>query len=77
MIARGIMEFGQRFEADVQKWFYSKDFESLINYPKHPEAKISVPTPEHFHPLIVVAGACEASDKAEQVTKGLVSLAYC
>ena len=50
-------DWNTRFDGAVQSWVASKDFKSLANYASHPDAKNSVPTPEHFLPIMVVAGA--------------------
>ena len=63
-------DWAVRFDADVQKWIKSKDFKSLSNYAAHPDAKKSVPTPDHFLPLVVVAGASEPDDEVKVITEG-------
>jgi 4,5-DOPA dioxygenase extradiol len=51
-------EWAVRFEARVRALLAARDHEPLIDYPRLGEdALLSVPTPEHYLPLLYVAGA--------------------
>lgn len=66
------------FDSAIANWLDKRDFQSLANYAKHPEAKLCVPTPEHFLPLLVVAGASSEEDRIDTFTEGpsMRSLAF-
>ena len=63
-------DWNLRFDRDVRSWITKRDFKSLANYATHPDAKLSVPTPEHFLPLLVVAGASDSDDDIQIITEG-------
>ena len=52
------------------EWIEKRDFESLAKYASHPDAKLCVPTPDHFLPIMVVAGAALPEDKVKIITEG-------
>lgn len=51
-------------------WLERREYDKLLGYSSHPDAKLSVPTPEHFLPLIVVAGAASEKDELRTITEG-------
>ena len=47
-----------RFETAARKMILTDDYESLINYEKlGPDARLSIPTPDHYFPLLYILGS--------------------
>ena len=47
-----------RFETTARKMILTGDYESLINYEKlGPDARLSIPTPDHYFPLLYILGS--------------------
>lgn len=58
-------EWAQNFDSWVKDKLLKKDFDPLIrDYQESEEARLSVPTPEHYYPLLYILGA---SDKEDQI----------
>lgn len=72
-------DWAERFEAVVRRGLEDGPRETLINYPALGEdAMLSVPTPEHFLPLLYVLGASEADEPVrfynDEIDLGAVSM---
>lgn len=60
-----------KFDEWIKSQIISGQCNDIINYKSQGEiAKLSVPTPDHFYPLLYVLGARKASDKAEFFYEG-------
>jgi 4,5-DOPA dioxygenase extradiol len=55
-------DWGERFDAHVQQVMTS-DPGQLASVHRHPDFRASVPTPEHFLPLLYLAGLASAADE--------------
>jgi len=56
-------DWAVRFEAAAKRLMLARDFERLIQYESlGPDAALSIPTPEHYLPLLYVIGCAEQSD---------------
>ena len=65
-----ISDWGARFDAEVMRIMTSAPGE-ILRAGTHPDYGLSVPTPEHFLPLVYVAGLCqEARETAEVLVEG-------
>lgn len=53
-------DWGERFDSAVKQCMES-DPGRLPDLSKHPDYALSVPTPEHFLPLLYLAGLCQAA----------------
>jgi 4,5-DOPA dioxygenase extradiol len=81
MIDRGAMmgegggkahDWAAAFSADIRAAIAKGDDEAVVHYEKFGEtAKLSVPTPEHYLPLLYVLGAREAGDAASFPVDGI------
>jgi 4,5-DOPA dioxygenase extradiol len=71
-------DWAQRFDAGVEE-IMTTDPRRLAAAPAHPDYASSVPTPEHFLPLLYLAGLCGAASEraqpfAEGCTMGSISM---
>jgi 4,5-DOPA dioxygenase extradiol len=65
-------DWARRFEAEVREQIETDDDEPLIEYEKlGKEAQLSIPTPEHYLPLLYVLGTRHADDQAKFPTAGI------
>jgi 4,5-DOPA dioxygenase extradiol len=60
MLARGARgqayDWATRFDADVKQYLAAGDDRSIVEYTRHPDGSLAVPTPDHYLPLLYVAG---------------------
>lgn len=50
----------------------ARDFRALVEKPLETEAgRLSIPTPEHYYPLLYVLGAADSAEKIEFITEGI------
>src|ERR1035438_10495364 len=68
-----------RFELEAKEMMIAGEYEPLIDYEKlGPEAKLSIPTPDHYLPLLYVIGARQAGEAisfpVEGVDGGAISI---
>lgn len=65
-------DWAQRFDQRVRDCLLKGNFAPLINYDRlDPEALLSVPTPDHYLPLLYVLGAGLPEDRVEFITEGI------
>ena len=65
-------DWASRFESVVKKKLLQRDHAALIDYPQlDPEAHRSVPTPEHYLPLLPVLGALRDDDEISFPVEGI------
>jgi 4,5-DOPA dioxygenase extradiol len=63
-------DWGQRFDSEVRRCM-TTDPSRILDVVRHPDYALSVPTPEHFMPLLYVAGLCRhAGQPAEVLVDG-------
>lgn len=66
----GVYEWAQQFDAEVQR-IMTSDPAALPQIVNHPDWLKAAPTPEHFIPLLYLAGAAgEANSRCEVVVEG-------
>jgi 4,5-DOPA dioxygenase extradiol len=64
-------DWAQDFDAWVAKRLEDRDFATLMRYRDlAPHAALAVPTPEHFEPIFVTAGAARATDTLTTIYEG-------
>lgn len=71
-------DWGERFDAEVRR-IMTSDPAGLLSVPSHADYGLSVPSPEHFLPLLYLAGMAHASGEkvvpfAEGGTKGGITM---
>lgn len=64
-------ELGVKFDAWVKEKIEARDFKPLVAELQTPEAQFSVPTPDHYDPLLYILGASAPSDKMEFIYEGM------
>lgn len=65
-------DWAARFAAEIRTAVLARDHDSLINYGKFGDAaRLSVPTPEHYLPLLYILGAQSAADQAQVFVDGI------
>lgn len=67
------------FDAEIKRRILAGDHQAIIDYPQFGDlARWSVPTSEHFLPLLYVLGVCAPDDElvffTEQVTLGAIAM---
>ncbi|MES2933011.1 MAG: 4,5-DOPA dioxygenase extradiol [Pseudomonadota bacterium] len=56
-------DWASRFNQVVRSGVLNQDFESLVNFDKHGEdARLSIPTTDHYLPLLYILGAVQDDD---------------
>jgi 4,5-DOPA dioxygenase extradiol len=61
-----------RFEQEAKQMMVAGEYEPLIDYEKlGPEAKLSIPTPDHYLPLLYVIGARQAGEAISFPVEGV------
>ncbi|HEY1562386.1 MAG TPA: 4,5-DOPA dioxygenase extradiol [Caulobacteraceae bacterium] len=78
-IGGGVAPWAERFEALVRRGLEDGPRETLVDYPALGEdAMLSIPTPEHYLPLLYVLGASEADEPVrlynDEIDLGAVSM---
>lgn len=71
-------DWGERFDAEVKRIMGCAPSQ-LSSVLRHPDYALSVPTPEHFTPLLYLAGLCSVTDEpvtvfAEGGTMGAITM---
>ena len=63
-------DFTVRFDEHVQRALDGRDDDALLAYRDHPDGLLAAPTPEHYLPLLYVAGARHDDDELTVLTDG-------
>lgn len=74
-----IMDWAQEFDGWVKEMAIKRDFKSLIDSPlKSKAGQLSIPTPEHYLPLLYILGASDSNDNLnfdiEEFQNGSISM---
>jgi 4,5-DOPA dioxygenase extradiol len=64
-------EWASRYDALVQRYVQDGDDEALVDYGRHPDAELAVPTPAHYLPLLYAVGLRRNDDACEVLIDGL------
>ena len=76
----GLVDFGGagraydwavRFDADVQRYLHEGMNDALVRYDSHPDGRLAVPTPDHYLPLLYVAGIRRNDDPLKVLVDGV------
>lgn len=63
-------EWNVRFNNDIKQWMLNREWDKLVKVTTHPDFKMCNPTPDHFLPIMVVAGASSSTDQVMIVSEG-------
>ena len=65
-------DWAQRFEVQARNLMVQGDHQSLVDYESlGRDAQLSVPTPEHYSPLLYVLGASDEDDVVSFPVQGM------
>jgi 4,5-DOPA dioxygenase extradiol len=64
-------EWAARFDEYVRDAILAHDDAALIDYLDHPDGRVCAPTPDHYLPLLYIAGARQASDTSTFPIEGM------
>ncbi|MBI5905160.1 MAG: 4,5-DOPA dioxygenase extradiol [Deltaproteobacteria bacterium] len=72
-------DWADEYDSRLQEWILAGDHDSIVDYPRHGEiARLSIPTNEHYLPLLYVLALREEGEPveffAEKVTLGSISM---
>jgi 4,5-DOPA dioxygenase extradiol len=63
--------WAQSFDDWVTERVATRDFDALADYKKREEARLAVPTSEHFEPLFIACGASRDDDTFVEIAHGI------
>ncbi|MEI7593621.1 MAG: 4,5-DOPA dioxygenase extradiol [Actinomycetes bacterium] len=66
----GPFDWNVRFDAHIQRALEHHDEGALIDYNNHPDGLLAVPTPDHYIPLLTIAGSRVSGDSLSVLTHG-------
>ena len=55
----------------VVHYLMMTDDKALLDYPRHPDGMLAVPTPDHYLPMLYVAGLRRADDELSVLVDGV------
>ncbi len=64
-------DWAVRFDADVQRYLREGMDDALVRYDRHPDGRLAVPTPDHYLPLLYVAGIRRNDDALKVLVDGV------
>ncbi len=64
-------DWAARFDADVQRYLREGDDDALVNYQRHPDGELAVPTPDHYLPMLYIAGLRQSEDRFTVLVEGI------
>ena len=62
-------DWAQRFD-DAACELMTSEPQNILSLTRHPDFKAAVPTPDHFIPLLYIAGLCDDGESAEALLRG-------
>lgn len=64
------LDWAAEFDRWIAGRIAARDFEAVADYRSAPSARLAVPTPEHFEPLLIALGAAHADDRLQTIYEG-------
>jgi len=59
------------YDARIQRYLQDGDDQALVEYERHPDSQLAVPTPDHYLPLLYAAGVRRNDERCEVIVDGL------
>ena len=63
--------WASRYDALIQRYVHEGDDQALVEYARHPDGELAVPTPDHYLPLLYAVGIRRNDDVADTIVDGL------
>ena len=63
-------DWAVEFDQWIADRIEARDFNAVAEYRSAPNARLAVPTPEHFEPLLIALGAAHADDRLQTIYEG-------
>lgn len=63
--------WASRYDALIQRYVKDGDDQALVEYERHPDSSLAVPTPDHYLPLLYAAGVRQNDDACDVIVDGL------
>jgi 4,5-DOPA dioxygenase extradiol len=64
-------DWATRFDADMQRYIANGDEQAMLDPHRHPDGSLAVPTPDHYLPLLYVAGLRRTGDDLSVLVDGV------
>ncbi len=64
-------DWATRFDADMQRYIADGDEQAMLDPHRHPDGSLAVPTPDHYLPLLYVAGLRRTDDDVSVLVDGV------
>ena len=64
-------DWATRFDADMQRYIADGDEQAMLDPHRHPDGSLAVPTPDHYLPLLYVAGLRRTDDDVNVLVDGV------
>jgi 4,5-DOPA dioxygenase extradiol len=64
-------DWATRFDADMQRHIVNGDEGAMLDPHRHPDGSLAVPTPDHYLPLLYVAGLRRTDDDVNVLVDGV------
>jgi 4,5-DOPA dioxygenase extradiol len=64
-------EWAGRYDAMIQRYLQQGDDRALVDYHRHPDAELAVPTPDHYLPLLYASGVRRNDEDCQVIVDGL------
>lgn len=64
-------DWAVRFDADTQRYLQDGADDALARYDEHPDGRLAVPTPDHYLPLLYIAGIRQNDDPVKILVDGV------
>lgn len=64
-------EWAGRYDALIGRYLHEGDDQALVEYDRHQDSQLAVPTPDHYLPLLYAAGVRANDDECNVLVDGL------
>ena len=69
--AKSVYEWASRFDEFFRSALEARDHATIINYEKHPDARLAAPTPDHYLPALYIAALQRDSETVQFPVDGI------